>query len=300
MWPSTERITHQVSKQNRTTSLRRAGSPELLPVSGRLPLGLYILELWEARHFIRTQAFARASTRYDGTLLGNMWLVFSPMLDAAGYFVVFALILKVDRGIPNFPAFLAIGIFLFSYTSRSVSSSAGVIRSNKTLVRAFSFPRMALILANVLRDAVILIPTMVVLFGVVLVIPPPARPTKLWLLVPVVIVLQTIFNIGVSLTVARATNHVPDLAQIIRVLTRFWMFLSGVMFSINRFVDNPAAYRAMQLNPAFQVLDMSRDLILYETEPAIESWLILSTWAFAMLVIGFIYFWRGEVTYGKD
>ena len=51
---------------------------------------------------------------------------------------------------------------------------------------------------------------------------------------------------------------------------------------------------------SYQVIDMARDLILYNTQPAIESWLILANWAFATLIIGFFYFWAGEVTYGKE
>lgn len=295
-----ERTTRQVSDQAASTAARGAQAPELLPVSGRMPVGLYILELWENRHFISTQAFARASTRYEGMLLGNLWMVLSPMLDAAGFFLIFSVLLKVDRGIPNFPAFLVVGIYLFTYSSRSVTAASGIIRSNKALVRAFSFPRMALVLSAILREAVMLIPTVFVMFAFVLIIRPPSLPTKFWLLVPVVVIVQTMFNLGLALIIARASDKLPDLQHLISFVTRFWMYLSGVMFSIDRFVDNPIAYQAIQLNPTYQVIDMARDLILYNTQPAIESWLILANWAFATLIIGFFYFWAGEVTYGKE
>jgi teichoic acid transport system permease protein len=56
----------------------------------------------------------------------------------------------------------------------------------------------------------------------------------------------------------------------------------------------------MKINPMFQVLDISRDLLLYGQTPEARSWLVLAAWAVGMLLVGFIVFWRGEESYGRD
>lgn len=300
MWPSTERITPPVPELNSVPSRGVEPPPPLYRVSGRAPVGLYIHQLWRARHFIRTQAFARAVTRHEGMLLGNLWLVFAPLLDALGYYLLFAVILKIDRGIPNFPAFLATGIFLFSYTSRCVSSSAGLIRGNRGLIRAFNFPRMTLPIAAIVREAMNMVPTLLVLAIFVVVIPPHAKPTLLWVMLPVVLTLQTIMNLGLALVIARVTHWFPDVKHLIGFVTRFWMYFSGVMFSLQRFVDQPTILAVMQANPAYMVLDMSRQLLLYDTQPDVTEWGKLAAWAFGLLTIGFFYFWAGETTYGRE
>lgn len=275
-------------------------APRLFPVSGRAPLGQYLQQIWDCRHFIRTQAFAKASTRNGGMLLGNMWMVLSPLLDALGYFVIFALILKAGRGVDNFPGFIVVGITLFVFTSQAMTGACGVLKNNKALIRAFTFPRIVLVLAMSLRDMVLMVPSVLVVVVFIVAMPPHELPTVFWLLFPAVLVLQIMFNLGLSLILARISDSFPDVRQLVGFFTRFWMYLSGVMFSIDRFVDHPAVQTAMQLNPAYQVLTISRSLLMYEFPPTESQWLILAAWSVGSLVIGFLFFWRGEATYGRD
>ena len=68
------------------------------------------------------------------------------------YFVIFALILKVDRGMENFPAFIIIGVLMFRSTMRR-SAEAHQLHSRKAMIRAFTFPRASLPISAEMRDA---------------------------------------------------------------------------------------------------------------------------------------------------
>jgi teichoic acid transport system permease protein len=92
---------------------------------------------------------------------------------------------------------------------------------------------------------------------------------------------------------------VPDLNQLISFAMRLWLYGSAVFFSYDQFIDHPTALALMEANPMFMVLSMARDCLLYGVTPALASWLGLSAWAFGTLVVGFLFFYRGEESYGR-
>ncbi|WP_309133845.1 ABC transporter permease [Cellulomonas sp.] len=280
----------------------------LRPVASRPPLREYLRLLWERRHFIVADARAKVATSNSGTLLGRAWLVLSPLLDAAVYLVIFGLLLRSSRGIDNFIGYLVIGVFLFQFTSRCLTQGARSVIAGKQLVKSFAFPRAALPVASVAREALSFVPTFITLVVVVLLTRPGAEDTWTapveqitwrWLLVPLVLVLQLVLNLGLALLAARATTRIPDLANVVRLFTRFWLYGSAVFFSFDRFIEHPTLLRVVELNPMFLVLDIVRDCLLYAQTPAWDSWAVLATWSVGLLLVGTVVFWRGEESYGS-
>ena len=285
------------------TVVRHAGSetgfPELRPVGGRPAIGRYLQELWRRRHFVYADSRARAFSGHRDMLLGNAWLIGVPVLQGLVYFIIFGLILKTTRGIENFPGFLIIGIFLFRFTTACLNQGVASLSSSRGLTAAFSFPRAAIPLAVVVRETLSMGPVLATMALLLLVIPPGTSVTATWLLFPAVFVLHVIFNAGLVLYSARLGAAVPDLKHVINFLARFWFYASGVFFSVERFVSGGIWQSVLQSNPMYLVLDMSRDLLLYNTVPSSHSWLLLAVWAVFTPLLGFWYFWQGEETYGR-
>jgi len=280
--------------------VERVDISRLAPVGRRPPLGSYLRQLWGRRYFIWADSRARAFAGNKDTLLGRFWLVGRPVLDGLTYFLIFGVLLQASRGIDNYIGFLVIGVFMFSFTSRALTGGAGVMASGKNIIRAFSFPRAAIPLALVLRDAISMFPVILTMFVMILVIPPHATLSLYWLLFPVVFLLQALFNLGITLYAARLTSAIPDLRLVLGFFSRFWMYGSGVMYSIERFIDHPTLLAIMQLNPAYAVLEISRDLLLYARMPDLTLWLTLGAWALITPMLGFLYFWQGEEAYGRE
>lgn len=275
---------------------RRSAEPRpLRPVSGRPPLGVYLQQLWERRHFIGERAWSLAVTQNRGLLLGNLWLVLNPLMDAAIYMVIFGFLFASN--IPNFPAYLVIGIFMFGITSRDVTSAASVMAANRGLMRAFSFPRAALPLASLVRNMIESVPSIVVM--ALLTIPFVGLPGAAVLLFPALYALQVLFNAGLVFAAARLCSMVPDFKKVIPVFFRFMLYGSAIMFSIDRYDAIPWLARIIRHNPLFLLVDGYRQLLLFDQVPPASHWLELSAWAVGVLVLGFVWFWRGEVTYGR-
>lgn len=293
--------TSEAGARTSSPGRRTAGhAPVLLPVGGRPPLGVYLNQLFRRWPFALAQARAQATTANRGMVLGNMWLVLSPLLDAAVYYLIFEIVLSVSRGVPNFVGYLIIGVFLFKTSSQSISSSVGLVLANKGLIRAFAFPRASLPLALVTRITLNSIPTVIVMLIIVYFLPESLSPGPTWLLFPAVLALQVVLNLGLALVVARVTDDLPDLGKFISVVSRILLYVSCVIFPDDRIRQLPGGDILLDVNPIFHILDISRDLLLYDTYPEVRSWLILTAWSVGLVCVGFVYFWRGEVNYGRS
>lgn len=275
-------------------------SSELMAVGARPPLGEYIRRLWGARHFVLYDARVRLSVSQEHTILGKIWLILNPMLLGLTFFLVFGLLLRTDRGVENFVGFLIIGLMMFLYTSRSVATGARSIVQGKNLIRGFSFPRAALPLGIVVREAWSQLYVLAAMFLFVLIAPPAEPITPLWLLIVPIFVLQTIFNWGAGMLLAPLVHRIPDVANLIQLGTRLWLYASGIFYDPSRFTDNPTILTLFHLNPLYQVLQMARGAILYAEAPSLSSWLILTAWAVGALVIGLLVFWWNEESYADQ
>ncbi|MGO2559298.1 ABC transporter permease [Brachybacterium sp.] len=273
----------------------------LTPIGVRPPLSTYLREIWDRRHFIWMDARHRVATSNTRNLLGRFWLVLRPMLEAAMYYVIFAEILGVTRGMENFPGFIIIGILMFRSTMRAISSSPALLPSNKAMIRAFVFPRASLAVSAELREAIQMVYTTATMIVMIMVVPFHERPEWTWLLVPVIFVFQFFLNLGISLTLARIGFIFPDMSNFMALTGRLFMYGSGVIFPIERFVDsNPLIASLIQVNPIYHMLVMYREVLMDGTIPAPEHWMILGAWAVGLTLFGLVFFWRGEETYGAE
>ncbi|MEU6339469.1 ABC transporter permease [Streptomyces sp. NPDC046977] len=274
-----------------------------LSVSGARPsLVQYVRQLWGRRHFIVSYATARVSAQYTQARLGQLWQVLTPLLNAAVYYLIFGLLLGTDRGVDNFIAFLVTGVFVYTFTQSSVMAGVRAIAGNLGLVRALHFPRASLPIAQTLMQLQQLMMSMLVLFAIVLMTGEVPRPS--WLLVVPALLLQSVFNAGLALVVARIGSKMTDLAQLMPFILRTWMYMSGVMYSISHVAAHaPYVVRLLLgLNPAAVYIDLMRfaliDSFTGDQLPP-HVWPVALGWALVMGIGGFVYFWKAEERYGR-
>jgi teichoic acid transport system permease protein len=262
----------------------------------------YARSLWAYRHFIATYADARVSSSLSKTRLGRLWQVFTPLTNAAVYFLIFGYILNTRHGVHNFPAYLCIGVFVFGFTQSTVQAGIQSITGNLGLIRALHFPRASLPISVTLIELQNMIPAMAVLSVIVLLTGEPL--TWDWLLIPPIILLQTVFNAGLALFAARLGSKMIDLKQIMPFALRVWMYGSAVLYSVTRFenLDHKWLTVLLESNPAVVFIELMRHALMEHValaSPVGHLWLLAAAWSVAIGVTGFLYFWRGEKEYGR-
>jgi len=238
----------------------------LRPSSQRPSAWKYVGLLWQRRHFMIAFATARNIAMYTEARLGQLWQVLTPLLNVAVYWLIFGVILDISKGVPDFVSFLVVGVFVFNFTQRAFIQTSRVITESLPLIRALQFPRAALPIAYVIIELQQMLVSMVVLIAIILIRGEPV--TWYWLLAIPALLLQSLFNLGAGLLVARLGAQLNDFSQLLPFLMRTWLYLSGVLFSVltlSRTAFGEAHHWVvvlMQLNPAALYITLMRQALL--------------------------------------
>lgn len=268
-------------------------------VGRRPPLGTYLRQLARRRYFIMEEARSKVAGTANRNILGHAWLLLNPLLHGIGYYVIFGVILDTSRGIENFVGYLMIGVFFFQFSIRCVTGGTQAIRNGRPMIRAFAFPRATLPITVIVREVMNFVPTLFVLAVVLAALPPAETITWRIVLVVPAFVCQTLFVSGCAFFLARIGHIVPDISNLVSVFSRFWLYASGVFFSIDRFVDQPAIQAVMKVNPMYSYIQIYRNSILYGLDSPLWMWMLAVGWALAFAVFGFLFFYLGEESYGR-
>jgi teichoic acid transport system permease protein len=274
-------------------------APGLQRAGARLPVEEYSRRLWQRRWFVIAYATASNSVGYERSFLGQAWQLLTPLLNIVVYYLIFGLLLHTNRGVPNFIAFLAVGVFLFAFCQAALVAGSRAITSNLGLVRALQFPRAVLPVSTTLVSLLQLIYSLIVMVPILLI--SGVTPTLRWLELVPAVALQSLFCLGLAFTVARIGARIPDTTQLLPFVARVWMYASGVMFNVQVFARGHASWVANVLtnNPGYVFLLLSRHALLTGNPVTPSTWVVAAAWAFGTLVLGYLYFWRGEEEYGN-
>ncbi|PFG37610.1 teichoic acid transport system permease protein [Flavimobilis soli] len=273
----------------------------------RPPLVDYVRSLWARRSFIAVLARARSESENQGTYLGQLWNVLNPVMNATVYVLIFGILLNTQRGMDNVVGFIVVGTFMYRFFSDSVTVSAKSIPKNMSLVRSLHFPRAVLPVSSVLSELATLAPAMGVMAGFVWVSDrfmahTDGTPSWRWLLIIPATALLYVFSTGAGLVLARWGAGSPDILNTLPFVLRLGMYASGVIFSIDHYVQSEILSAIMSYQPVAVYLNLSRQAMLVETSYPLDGtyWILGAAWALAAFVIGFLHFWRGEARYGRD
>ena len=255
----------------------------------------YLKEAWRRRDFAILVPAQDLRAQNMGTVLGQLWHLANPALLVGVYFLIFKLIVDISRGVENFLGFLIVGVVLFHLTQRVVQDAAICITRNLGLIRSVQFPRILLPLATLNGQTAAFIPALGLALAAVAAT--GERPSLRWLALLGVLVAQFSLNLGAALLVARIGAALPDLRQLLPHVFRLLFYASGVIFSVDAFVENETWRRAFSLNPLYDVITCARWSLL--GEPA-DGWVLggMLGWSVILPAVGFAVFRRSEQRLG--
>jgi teichoic acid transport system permease protein len=274
-----------------------------LTKAGRLPrLPEYTRHLWSYRHFIAAFANAKVSASLGSTKLGVVWQLLTPLINAGVYYLIFGVLINTKQDVDNFIAYLCAGVFIFGFTQSVVQAGSQSITSNMALIRALHFPRASLPIAVALVEVRNMLASMLVLVAIVLFTGEPI--TVEWLLIIPALLLQSLFNTGLALFVARLVSKVTDIRQLIPYLMRIWMYGSAVLYPVTFFAERVHGWQLtlIEANPMLIFIELVRHALMENVElaqPIGLLWIQALIWTAVVGFGGYVYFWRGEKGYGR-
>jgi lipopolysaccharide transport system permease protein len=258
------------------------------PVS---PLEIFI-SFWNNRQLIWQMTQREVIGRYRGSVLGLAWSFFSPLLMLSVYTFVFSVVFKARWGVGGdesrigFAIVLFVGMIVHALFSECINRAPGLILSNVNYVKKVVFPLEILpwvALGSTLFHATI---SLVVLFGVMLLLQVPLPWTVIFL--PMVLLPLLLATMGFAWFLAATGVFVRDVAQTTGILTTVLLFLTPVFYPVSAL---PAEYRVwLQINPLTFVVEEARNVVLWGRTPSVTGWLVHLTVSFMLAWGGFWWF----------
>ena len=242
--------------------------------------------------------------RYQGSAIGYMWSLLRPLFLFVILYLVFAVIFKVGKGIPNFPIYLLLGIVLWNFFVEMTSLSLGSIVGRGDLIRKIRIPRW-LIIVSVSVSALI---NLGLNLAVVLVLSLLNNLHFSWtsLLLPVFIAEIYIFALGLSLILSALFVKYRDVSYIWEVCLQAGFYATPILYPIS-LITRSWAQKIIMINPMAQAIQGARNVFVTHETITIGN-VFHSPYAFLIpvgitlttLLIGVLYFKKQAPHFAED
>jgi ABC-type polysaccharide/polyol phosphate export permease len=248
-------------------------------------------ELWHARELVATLAERDLRARYKQAYLGFAWAVILPLMYMVVFTVFFQRVAKVETGHVPYELFSYVALVPWTFFSGAVSGGGTSLLSNLSILNKVYCPREVFPLASIvvgIVDTLIAISALVVLFVIFSYAP---RETTVW--VPLLVIIQIAFTLGVVFLVSSMIVYFRDLRQMIPIALQLGLFATPVAYPLHSIPKDFHVVYSL-LNPLAPVIDGYRRTILLGHAP---NWTLLglgSISAVVLLVTGYWVFKRLE------
>lgn len=225
----------------------------------------YILSTMEAvqnyRFLIRQLVSRDFKTKYKRSILGMFWSFLNPLLMMCVQYFIFSTLFKSD--IPNYAAYLLIGIVCFNFFSEVCNMSLFSILGNANLITKVYIPKyiyaLTRVLSSVVNLGISLIPmiTVCVVTGV--------QFEKSAVLSLFFLLCLIVFSLGMALILSSAMVFFRDTQFLWNVFSTIWMYATAIFYPESIL---PQEFRfVLDINPLYHYIKNIRICILDGISP---------------------------------
>lgn len=226
--------------------------------------------------------------KYYKSVLGILWTVLNPLLSMLVMTIVFSTLFQ--RNIDNFPIYILCGQVTFSFISGAGRQGMGAILANAGFIRSIYIPKYIFVVSRVMEALVDLLFSMVALFLVMIFTGAPF--TLNLLILPILLILEFMFALGLAFILATYGTFLRDLHHLYGIFTTIWMWVSAIFYPISII---PSTYRFIfDLNPALHYIDIMRSICYEGVVPTEKSIIIATCYSVLMLALGISVFRANE------
>jgi lipopolysaccharide transport system permease protein len=247
-------------------------------------------------HRSTIEAFVRRDIRgrYVTSALGLSWALIQPLVLLLLYTFVFAHVLNVRFGAGgttgSFALYLFCGMLPWLAFAEGLTRSASVIVEQTPLIKKVVFPSEILPAYVVISALVTELAGLLILLGAVGLYYHGLGWSVV--LLPLVLVLQFLFTMGIGWVLASLNVFLRDIGQVLGMALTLWMFLTPIFYPAELM---PKRYGwVLYLNPMYYVVQAYRDVILEGHSPVGSQFLVLGVFAAACFVLGHWFFRRSK------
>jgi len=224
--------------------------------------------------------------------LGYFWWLLDPLLNVLVYYFLVGIIL--GRGGEDFGVFLVIGLVAWRWMNTTITTSAKSITKYRSIINQVNLPKSIFPLSFSVTQLVnylfglIVIALFLVFNGII--------PGWHIIYLPLIIVVQLLFLIGISLFIAYITVFVRDIDNILSHIMRLFFYASPIIWEGGRLLGKiPEQLNFLLTANPVAILVMSyRDILMYDQNPAFLGLFIIAVLSIAFIIFMLRHYSRNE------
>jgi ABC-2 type transport system permease protein len=200
---------------------------------------------------------------YFGTVFGYAWSLARPLMLFGVLLAVFTQVFRLGSDVPHYPVLLLFNIVLFGFFQEATGVAVTSLVAQEPMIRKTQFPRLVVPLAVVLTSLFNLALNLIAVLAFLLAF--GVTPMWTWLGFPLILAALIGLTAAVSLIVSALFPRFRDMAIIWTVASTVLFYASPVLYPIDRV---PSAMRdILMLNPLTPLLELARVWIIDPTAP---------------------------------
>lgn len=220
-------------------------------------------------HLVRELVRTDFKLRYQGSVLGYLWSLLRPLALFTILYLVFAKVFKLGGSIPHYPAYLLLGIVLWTYFLEATSIGLRSIVDKGDMIRKVKVPNYVIVLATSFSAFVNLLLNLIVV-SIFLVVS-GAQVSSLAVLFPLLLVELLIFSGAVSFILAALYVKFRDITHIWELLLQLMFYATPIIYPLSLVPRRFA--KIVMLNPLAQIIQDSRFILV--TPKTQTGWSVL-------------------------
>jgi lipopolysaccharide transport system permease protein len=224
--------------------------------------------------------------RYRGSFGGSLWTILNPLLLMTTYFFVFGIVLKTKFEGGSYILYFLAGILPWLAFSEAVGRSPAIMLEYRSFVKKLVFPLETLPVNLVITGAVTEAIGLVIFTLGLLAAHHSVPLSVVWL--PVLIIPQLLFTVGLCWFLAALGVFLRDLGQIIGFLLTAWFFLTPICYPESQL--HGTMLEILSYNPMFVLVRGYRAVFLENRAPDAMPLIALWVAALALAIFGHAFF----------
>jgi lipopolysaccharide transport system permease protein len=212
------------------------------------------------RLLIQSLVGRELKARYRGSVLGFFWSFVNPILLLLTYWLVFKFIVPRGPGqqtVEPYFVFLFCGILPWTWFNASILEASGVLIAGGNLLKKVLFPAEVLPVVTVLANLAQFLLGLPILLAILALSGHLALSA---LLLPLPILVQLVFTLGLALCVSALTVHFRDIQNILSHLLHIWFFATPVLYPLP---EAGTLRTILRFNPMSHVLLSYQEMLFH-------------------------------------
>ena len=244
-------------------------------------------EIYNYRHMYYSLVQKNLFGKYKNSTLGFLWNFLTPLIMILLLYIVFENF--IGRSIPNFWAYLTIGMISFQFMNGNLIGGASNITSNGGMVKKMYFPKEILPLAQVTYTFIVFLISYMIF--VLLMAVSGLLKSDGFLALPIIMLSMFMFSMGTIMLTSSISVYSRDFQYLITAFARLLFWVTPIFYEIeSRAGTGGILYTIIWLNPLTYFVEGLRDITYRGIIPNAEILFGCVIIAVVMFVIGALVF----------